>query len=92
MTAFEVTLEAIIYCPVKVVVEADDKDAAIYMASRFLSGNVADAVYEKSRGWKAVVKLTPPKSVYVSNRETRATNISQSSGGERARKIMGPKP
>lgn len=87
MPKYEVTLEMIVYCPVKIVVEADDKDAAIDAASGLIAGNVYSAHHDKSRGWKAMVDIAPPKGVEVVSRKVRASIVSQTSGGEKAKKL-----
>jgi hypothetical protein len=88
MSRYEVTIQLNIYCPIRVIVEADSKEDALDLTAELIAPSVADAAYERNRGWKATLTVTPPKGVEVANRTLKATVISQYSGGEKVKKRL----
>ena len=88
MSDYEVTLELVIYAPVKIRVRnVDGKEDAIEAASELVAGYVSDALASKNLGWKAKICLTPPPGIELAGSEVRATVITQSGGGEKAKRI-----
>ena len=88
MSRYEITIQLNILCPLRVVVEADSKEDALDLAAEIIAPSVADAAYERNRGWKATLTVAPPKGVEVANRTLKATIISQTTGGEKVRKLL----
>jgi hypothetical protein len=88
MSRYEITMQLNILCPLRVVVEADSKEDALDLAAEIIAPSVADAADERNRGWKATLTITPPKGVEVANRTLKATVISQTSGGEKVKKLL----
>lgn len=86
MAKFEVTTEIVLYCPVKLIVEAQSKDDALDAASALIPINIQDAA-TTDRPWKAAVEVKPPQNVQVVTTRLKAVNISATSGGEKVRKI-----
>lgn len=88
MPKFEVTLEAIVYAPVKIVIEeADSKESAIDAALDLLPSTVHDAMdAPRNGGWKAYVDWKAPKGVKLAAPAANATVIATTSGA-RARKL-----
>lgn len=82
MPKYEVTTDLIIHTKVKVIVEADDKDAAISAAADILPANYAP---ERAADWKATVKLKPPS--YAEVISCRAYHFEQASGSDKAKRI-----
>lgn len=84
MSTFEVTTDLIIHCKVKVRVEADDKAAAIDAVADMMPNNFNPGSRE---GWKATVKVTPPKSLGLSAMVSRGYHFEQASGADKAKKV-----
>jgi hypothetical protein len=82
MSTYEVEADLIVYCKVKVTVEAEGKDEAIEAAAKILPSNFRP---DAAKEWKAKVELKAPKGVNI--RVVRAYQFDQASGGEKARKI-----
>ncbi len=81
MAQYEVETDLLVHCRVKVMVEADSKEAAIDAASELLPSN-GDGT---SKNWQAVVTVRAPKG--VSLRMGKAYHFEQASGADKARKV-----
>lgn len=79
MSKFEVTTQFLVHTTVKVVVEAESKEAAVD-AIAAMAPNMHDRA-----GWSATVYIKAPPG--VSAAAGRVSAIEQTSGSDRARKI-----
>jgi len=82
MAKFEVETDLIVHCKVKVIVEADDKDAAIDATASLMPSNFDP---EAAKQWRAKVELKAPAGVNITR--VRAYHFEQASGSDLARKI-----
>jgi hypothetical protein len=80
MVKFEVETDIVISCRVKLLVDAENKAAALDVAARLLP---ADADPESSRRWQAKVELRAPKGVNLTS--CRAYHFQQATGDDKAR-------
>ncbi len=87
MRRYEVSLDLVVHCPVNIIVEADDKQAAIDTAYSLVCGSVSEAIDNKNMGWKATLTVKPPKGVEIASATLKATTITAAAGGEKARKL-----
>jgi hypothetical protein len=82
MPKYEVTTDLIVHCKIKVIVEADDKDAAIDAATDLLPTNMDP---DRAKAWRAKVDLKPPRGVEITS--VKAYHFEQASGDDKARKL-----
>ena len=82
MPRFEVTTDLIVHCRIKVVVEAESKQAAIDAGTDLLPTNIRPG---SAAGWRAKVDLKPPRGVEITS--VKAHHFEQASGGEKARRL-----
>lgn len=88
MKKFELTLEFNVTIPVKVIVEAENREAALDLAGEIAPGSSYDAYETRNGGWGASVTLRPPKGREIVKKDNiRASFITQSSGGEKVREV-----
>lgn len=80
MKTYQVTLEMVVLCPLRLCVEAESKEEALDLAASLVPTNVSEAHATKNGGWKATVRVSPPKGAILNQYEFRATHITQSSG------------
>jgi hypothetical protein len=86
MSTFEVTNELIIHCKIKTLVEAENAEAAVDAAFEHLPMNTRR---DSAKGWKADVRLYPPKGVKIVS--CKAIHFDTASGsGDKARKVKDP--
>lgn len=82
METFEVETALVIHCRVKVLVQSDSRQGAIEVAAAVLPHN---HILGSCDGWKADVKVKPPKGVTVTT--AKAYHFEQASGADKARKV-----
>lgn len=84
MPTFEVTTSLIVHCTVRVVVEAENGDAAIEAVAESMPNNFDAGSRE---GWRGTIDIKPPKSVKLATGIVKASYFEQASGIEKAKKI-----
>jgi hypothetical protein len=84
MDTYEVDMELIITCKVKVIVPADSPAEAIDAAAEKMPTHYEAA---SQGGWKAAIDVTPPKGVMLLTGQVKGTYFQTASGGEKARKV-----
>ncbi len=85
MAQYEIETCLLIHLKVKVIVEADSKDAALDAAADALPANYD---MDRAKKWGANVTLKAPKGVQVT--PVKVVHFEQTGGGEKVRKLAAP--